>query len=152
MAKSILWIDNDLPYIRPYRQALEKKGYFVEAVSSLGDAERLAEEKSFDLIIIDVMVPTQNEEEAANYPYVSSDYGHKTGLLFYRRMKEKLGKHLPVIVALTVRLDQDIRDEFVQSGLNKENFFTKYSVREVPQFLNKIESILSKSKNPNTLN
>lgn len=141
-SKKILWIDNDIPYLRPYVKALKNRGDEVDVSASLGEAESLLERKIFDLIIVDVMVPTQTEEEVKNYPYDKSDYGHKTGLIFYNRIREKLGKKLPAVAVMTVRLDQDIKDEFVQNGLKPESFLTKYSVRDVSRFLKKIDSIL----------
>jgi CheY-like chemotaxis protein len=140
--KRILWLDNDTPYIRPYAKALESAGHHVDVVASLSQAEKLLE-KEYDLIIIDVMVPTQNDDEVELYPFLETDFGHKTGLVFYKRTREKLGDKLPKVAVMTVRLDQDIKDEFVKSGLNNDNFLTKYSVREVPDFLKKIESILT---------
>jgi CheY-like chemotaxis protein len=142
-AKTILWIDNDIPYLRPYVRALKNRGDEVEVVASLGEAEKLLNLKGFDLIIIDVMVPTQTEDEVKNYPIDKSDFGHKTGLIFYNRIRERLANKLPAVAVMTVRLDQDIKDEFVLNGLKAENFLTKYSVRDVSRFLKKIDSILT---------
>jgi CheY-like chemotaxis protein len=142
IGKHILWVDNDIPYLRPYVNALKERGYVVNLVASLTGAENLLDDQSFDLIIVDVMVPTQTEDEALNYPYNMTDFGHKSGLVFYNRIKKKLGNKLPTVAVMTVRLDQNIRDEFIQSGLAQSNFITKYSVREVPRFIEKIESML----------
>jgi len=144
MTKRILWLDNDLPYIRPNVNALKAKGYDVSQVASLSQAEALLEqsEPSFDLVIIDVMVPTQDGNELKNYPDLETDYGHKSGLVFYNRMRQKLGLQLPPVLVTTVRLDQDIRDEFVQSGLKPEDFLTKYNVRDPGDFLKKVRCIL----------
>lgn len=143
MSKRILWMDNDTPYLRPYVKALQKRGYEAKVVASLSEAEALLNSESFDLVIIDVMVPTQTDAEASEYPYVSTDYGHKTGLTFYNRIKKLLGDKLPTIAVMTVRLDQDIRDEFAQSGLSSDHFVTKYNVREASSFIQKIESIMA---------
>ena len=78
MPKRILWMDNDTPYIRPYANALTKKGYEVNVVASLTEAETALGQESFDLVIIDV-VPTQTEAEARRVIQMSTDYGHKTG-------------------------------------------------------------------------
>ena len=137
----ILWIDNDIPFLRPYVNALLKRGDQVNVLASLAEAENLLMENTFDLVIIDVMVPTQTEEEKRNYPSDRSDYGHKTGLIFYNRIRHNLGEKLPAVAVMTVRLDQDIKDEFVQNGLKPENFLTKYSVRDITRFLKKIDSI-----------
>jgi DNA-binding NtrC family response regulator len=142
MSKRVLWLDNDIPYLRPYVKALKDRDYEVHLIASLTKAEELLDEYQFDLVIIDVMVPTQNEAEAVNYPYQETDSGHKSGLVFYKRIKRKLVDKLPAVAVMTVRLDQNIRNEFTRSGLKNENFVTKYSVREVSSFVKKIESIL----------
>jgi CheY-like chemotaxis protein len=144
MPKHILWLDNDLPYIRPYVNALRAKDFEVSEVASLSHAERLLEQAQdpFDLIIIDVMVPTQDDDELKDYPVLETDFGHKSGLVFYNRMKHKLGAKLPPVAVTTVRLDQGIRDEFVKSGLKAEHVLTKYNLRDAGDFLNKIRSIL----------
>jgi CheY-like chemotaxis protein len=142
VSKRVLWLDNDIPYIRPYVNALKAKNYEVDYVASLSRAEGLLLDKSFDLIIIDVMVPTQNDSELRDYPDAETDYGHKTGLVFFNRIKRKLGKGLPPVLIMTVRLDQEIRDEFVNSGLKAESFLTKYDVRDVGDFMKKVNRIL----------
>jgi len=148
MTKQILWLDNDLPYIRPYVNTLKAKGYDVHIVSSLTQAENILEQAKtpFDLIIIDVMVPTADEAELENYPVEATDYGHKSGLVFYNRIKKKYGSRLPPVAVTTVRLDQGIRDEFVNSGLNEEHFLTKYDVRDAGDFLKRIRPMLEKSE------
>ena len=143
MAKNILWIDNDIPFIRPYVNDLRKRGDTVDAVASLSEAEDLLGKHAYDLVIVDVMVPTQNEREISNYPSGESDFGHQTGLMFYSRVRQMLGNKLPKVAVMTVRLDQDIKDLFIQRGLKRENFLTKYSVREIPRFLEKIDSIIA---------
>lgn len=145
MPTHILWLDNDLPYIRPYVKALRDKGYEVNDVATLTEAEELLKEHKFDLAILDVMVPTQSEEEIENYPNNKTDFGHKTGVVFYKRMRNILKDKMPLVAVMTVRLDQDIRDEFVESGLNPKNFSTKYNVRDVSDFLQMIKSVLANS-------
>lgn len=144
MTKRILWLDNDLPYIKPNVNALKANDFDVNQVASLSQAEELLEhsERSFDLVIVDVMVPTQDNAELKNYPDLETDYGHKSGLVFYNRIKQNLGSKLPPVLVTTVRLDQGIRDEFVQSGLKPEHFLTKYSVRDPGDFLKKVRCIL----------
>lgn len=142
MPKHILWLDNDLPYIRPYVKALRMKDYEVADVAVVSKAEHLLEQFPFDLIILDVMVPTQTVDESRNYSFTETDKGHKTGLVFYKRIRDKMGDKLPTVLVMTVRLDQEIKKEFIKSGLKEENFNTKYSLRDVSKFLKKIQSII----------
>jgi CheY-like chemotaxis protein len=148
MTKDILWLDNDIPYIRPYVNKLRANGYQVHQVGSLSDAEELLDQSKtpFGLIIVDVMVPTRDEAELANYPVKATDYGHKSGLVFYNRMKKKYGSKLPPVAVTTVRIDQDIRDEFIESGLEQEHFLTKFDVRDPADFLKRITAIIEAAK------
>jgi CheY-like chemotaxis protein len=142
LSKSILWLDNDLPYIQTYVNALKARDYDVSDVAHLTKAESLLAEKSFDLVIIDVMVPTQDAQEQTNYPEIQTDSGHMTGLVFYKRLREKFSDKAPPALVLTVRLDQEIRDAFVKAGLASQNFVTKYELRDVNDFLKKIKSLI----------
>ena len=90
------------------------------------------------------MIPTKSEAEENLYPPETTDSGLKTGLIFYRRMKERLDKSETRVLVMTVRLDSGIFDEFVKAGLRPENFCTKMSLRETSVFLEKINEVLSK--------
>jgi CheY-like chemotaxis protein len=142
MGKRILWLDNDLAYIRPYVNALKAKDYEVHSIPSLSEAESLLGKYKFDLIIVDVMMPTQDKVEVKNYPDVEIDFGNKTGLLFYKRIRGMLGTKLPPVIAMTVRMDQDIKDEFIQVGLRADLFWQKYNVNDITEFLKKIRQVL----------
>lgn len=141
MPKRILWLDNDTPFIRPYVKYLRSKDFEVDDVADLTKAESLLKEKPFDLVIVDVMVPTQNAEEQKNYPETETDYGHMTGLAFFKRMRNLTDK-LPPVLVMTVRQDQEIRDALIKEGLKAENFVSKYDLREVNDLLRKIRSTL----------
>lgn len=148
MSKRILWLDNDLPYIRPYVNTLRASGYEVNEVVSLSEAETILEQSQipFALIIIDVMVPTQDESELENYPVEATDFGHKSGLVFYNRIKSRYGQTMPPVAVTTVRLDQDIRNEFIESGLEEKNFLTKYDVRDPADFIRRVRTIIEKKQ------
>ncbi len=126
-----------------YEEALKETGFDVTVATTVTTAERLIERERYHLLLLDVMIPTKSESEENLYPPETTDSGLKTGLLFYRRMKEQLdNQHIPVLV-MTVRLDSGIFNEFIKAGLNPENFCTKMSLREIPVFLDKIKEVLS---------
>jgi len=123
-------------------RALRENRYEVEIVTALNDAERSISEASHDLLILDVMIPTKSFDEMERYGPDETDLGNKSGLIFYRRMRKKLGDALPKVLVVTVRLDQGIMREFIEDGLPRERFVTKYEVRDTHDFLRKVQSAL----------
>lgn len=53
----ILWADDEIDMLRPHILYLKGKGYEVEAVSNGEDAVKSAEAKSFDIVLLDEMMP-----------------------------------------------------------------------------------------------
>ena len=145
MSKRILWLENDPIQLEPYIEFIEEEGYEVTIVKSPTQAEDAIKAGRYDLVILDVMVPTLNAEEEMLYPPALTEHGHKTGLLFYRRMKGELNRSGTSVFVMTVRLDQNIRDEFIKAGLSREHFATKFVMRDVSTFLTKIKSLTGES-------
>jgi CheY-like chemotaxis protein len=56
MAK-LLWVDDEIEQLRPHLLFLEKKGYEVETVTNGIDAIDLCREQSFDLVLLDELMP-----------------------------------------------------------------------------------------------
>lgn len=138
---AILWLDNDRGLYTEYSRVLTENGYDVEAVESAVEAERALASGEHDLVMVDVMVPTQNAQEELTYSPEETDAGYKTGLVFWKRNKDFLtSRGIPVLVC-TVRLDEEIRNEFMQAGLQDENFATKYDLASPKYFLEKVRSV-----------
>ena len=55
-AHNILWIDDEIQFLKPHIIFLEKKGYNVDFVHSGEDGIELLKMKSFDLILLDEMM------------------------------------------------------------------------------------------------
>jgi CheY-like chemotaxis protein len=139
MAKRVLWLDNDKAYLGPYVKAMRELGYKVELATSVPEAESLVQSSSehskpYDLLILDVMIPTKTALEERMYPPDKTDHGFKAGLLFYERNKEKLKNAGTHVLVLTLRIDRDIYQEFVKAGLPEGCFATKFALRDVPVF------------------
>jgi CheY-like chemotaxis protein len=143
MSKRVLWLDNDEAYIQEYRAALEKEGMYAKAVTTVTEAEEaIRNDSKYDLLILDVMIPTKSEDEELDYPPEETNSGLKTGLVFYRRMKEQLKALGTKVIVMTVRLDKGIREEFKEAGLEEHYYFTKMTLRESPFFVEKIRGLL----------
>ncbi len=56
-AQRLLWIDDEVDFLRPHVLFLEDKGYEVETVSNGADAVSLVEDAPFDLVFLDEQMP-----------------------------------------------------------------------------------------------
>ncbi|MEN3330000.1 MAG: Response regulator receiver domain [Acidobacteriota bacterium] len=146
MPKRILWLDNDPAYLIPFVASLEDENYSVTVVESLTDAEKSLQQERFDLMIVDVMIPTLNSGEETRYQPDETDLGYKTGLVFYQHNREILQKAGTRMMVMTVRLDKAIRDEFIKAGLPSDAFATKYQMSEPSNFLDKVRNTLENQK------
>lgn len=57
MNKKILWVDDEIEFLKPHILFLENKGYIIEACNNGYDALDLVQSTAFDLIILDEMMP-----------------------------------------------------------------------------------------------
>jgi CheY-like chemotaxis protein len=143
--KKILWLDNDKAYTIFGVSFLEEKGYSVTVVETPTEAEQKLKQTTYDLIIIDVMVPTKTAQEEENYRPEETERGYKTGLVFYRKHRYLFSGNGTRVLVLTVRLDKTIQEEFSKAALPPEWFSTKYELQDVNDLYEKVESILSGS-------
>lgn len=140
--KQILWIDNDRKYLHPYHIALENNGYLVRFANSVSEGERALNASQFDLLILDVMIPTSEEDERSGYTSSAIELGHSTGLIFYQRNRDLLMKLRVRTMVLTVRVDQNIKNAFLASGLPSHLFFTKSRLVRVSAFVDAVQGVL----------
>lgn len=142
MKRRILWIDNDPGYLEVFFLVLEDEDSIVIHARTVSDGEKLLATQEIDLLILDVMIPVTEEDQANGYSYEATDDTYRTGLVFYTRNRELLRqRHVPVLV-LSVRVDQTIREEFVNAGLPPECFATKYQVAQIERFLEKVRAAI----------
>jgi CheY-like chemotaxis protein len=141
MSKKILWLDNDLAFLKPYKTALEREGHEVTARKTVSEAEELINKVRYDLLVLDVMIPTKSDQEEEIYPPGVTGYGHQMGLFFYRRMKDKLDDAGTPVLVMTVRIDKDLSDDFAEAGLPRENFALKSRLCEVSTFVEKVKEV-----------
>ncbi|MEJ2634485.1 MAG: bifunctional response regulator/alkaline phosphatase family protein [Calditrichia bacterium] len=58
MAKNrILWVDDEIEFLRPHILFLNDRGYDVETATNADDAISLVKDKNFDLVLLDEMMP-----------------------------------------------------------------------------------------------
>lgn len=142
MARRILWFDNDPGVVESYIKTLRERKYHVDIAATVTEAERAVNEHEYDLVILDAMIPTKSAEEEKIYAPSETDTGHETGLVFYRRHKEKfVSTHTPVLV-MTVRLDADIAKKFAAAGLPPNCFKRRLEFRDGQVFLRTVSNLI----------
>src|ERR1041385_8846377 len=145
MAKRVLWLDNDATYVTVYEEAMEAAGYEVTVRKTVAEAMSEIRQAPFDLLILDVMIPTKSELEELDYPPIETDYGTKTGLVFYRRLAGEPNASRMKILVLTVRLDEAVKIEFMAENLPATNFATKFALRDAVDFVNTVDKMMASS-------
>lgn len=136
----ILWLDDDGGYIYPFVKKLQAKGYEVDVVKSVSEAEEYLERNFYSLLLLDVMIPIINNEEEQLYPVESTDSGFKTGLQFFIKNASLIREKSGNVLVFTVRPDVTIQGEFQANGLSPESFATKVDLRRMPDFITKVEA------------
>ena len=58
IGKRILVVDDEVRFAETLRRGLEREGFSVHVVHDGGDALWIATEQAFDLIVLDLMIPT----------------------------------------------------------------------------------------------
>ena len=56
MCKQILWIDNEISYLRKHIDLLKDAGYSVTETKNVEDGLALLDQINFDLIILDILM------------------------------------------------------------------------------------------------
>lgn len=54
---SILWVDDEIDLLKSQMIFLEERGYAITPIANGGDAVKLVEKQSFDLVLLDQMMP-----------------------------------------------------------------------------------------------
>ena len=53
----ILWVDDEIEHLKPFRVFLEDRGYNMKTVSNGSDAIAMVVNEKFDLVLLDEMMP-----------------------------------------------------------------------------------------------
>ena len=101
--KKILWVDDEIDLLRSHILFLEERGYAVSGTSSSLDAVELVQKESFDLVLLDEMMPG------------------KDGLTILTEMKDAKPS-LPVIM-ITKSEEERLMDEAI--GKRIDDYLTK---------------------------
>lgn len=133
--KKILIIDDNPQNIQNFIDKVSDcKKYYVETVMSLSDAERSIIMNHYDLIVIDIMMPTQtirNRDEL------------ETGLIFYKKKVEPIIDALKTKILFWSNLREEVYNEFFPEGIPCNTHFLHKNLYNENHLVEKIKSILS---------
>ncbi len=102
-SKKILWVDDEIEFLRPHILFLTERGYEVETATNADDALALIREKNFNLVLLDEMMPG------------------KDGLTTLNEIKD-LRPGLPVIM-ITKNEEESLMEEAI--GAKIDDYLTK---------------------------
>jgi len=132
----ILWLDNDKVFLRSHMRRLRLEGHHVDQVAEPSEAlSRLdAPGPPYDLLILDVMLPWDDQSGPRSLPVAETNLGRNAGLVFYRRFLAQ-GTLVPRVLVLTQREDLEVSQEFCEAGLPERCFMTKSAVADSGKFI-----------------
>jgi DNA-binding response OmpR family regulator len=131
MGKKILWIEDDAYELEPLTWPLSDAGFEIHTALDAFDAinEIRDQKNKYDLIILDILLPTGEKNEINKVEYVGANLLEEI---------RKLDKNIPVI-AFTVVRDSELHEKLNRLGVKK--IFTKGAVLS-SDLLNAIIKIL----------
>ena len=142
MSTKILWLDDEIYEGHDKVMSLREHSYAVTLARDVVSAERLLSSATFDLLILDEMIPVDDDVEG--YEKYATGIGQETGLLFLRRMRETIKQKAVKVVVITV-LEEGLLpvQEFEELGLQRERLISKSEVADTRKFLARLQEILS---------
>lgn len=137
----LLWIEED--YLAAFEAALGAKGYTIERAFFLSNAVACLEKEKYDLILLDVMIPIEEEDVELGFTGANTSGGDRSGLEFFRRYCTRLKTlDVPVLVYTICGDDPKVKQDFVDLGLPPENYVDKVSASNVNDLIAHVERIL----------
>jgi CheY-like chemotaxis protein len=143
MTAKILWIDNDKLFLDMAIFRLQEEGHDVTQVYTVADGLARLSKGHYNLVILDVMMPLAPEEDAL-LPEVETDFGKKTGLVLYKRIRGPLVESKTPVLVFTIREDPTIREELQAAGLPAGSFMTKSEGADTRVLARKVTELLKK--------
>lgn len=98
MPIQVLFVDDEPEFVRPHIYALENMDCVVSHTETAAQAQRLLEQRSFHLIVLDLILRSGKGEET----YGRDEPSPEVGLELHRAIREELGIREIPIIFLTV--------------------------------------------------
>jgi len=146
----ILWVEED--YLDAFQMAMESKGYDVTRAFFLSKAVQDLEKSAFDVLLLDVMMPIEEEDIAIGFTPEATRGGNESGLEFFRRYNEKiLDSKVPVLVYTILGNVGEVREKFIRLGLNPRHYIDKVGSSNVNALLEHVGRALRNKPTDATL-
>lgn len=141
--KTLLWLDNDLGQVEIFRGGLQDDEFEVVIAVRISEGQRLIPTRKWDLLILDVMIPLE-EEELEDY----TSGGLKTGLMFLRRNASLLRERRIPVMVTTVLRDEGLLEAFRSLGLPKTNYVSKEELETSQDLVDRIRVSMANPLGP----
>ena len=140
----ILWLEED--YLEAFEAALQSKGFSVTRAFFISDAVKQLEESRFDLLLLDVMIPIEDQDIRLGFTKSTTAGGDRSGIAFYQKYRDKLNSEGIQVLVYTILGDNDeTKQAFVDLGLKPENYIDKVSSSNVNDLIQHVEKALRRS-------
>lgn len=132
-SKTILWVDDDMYYVRPYAQVLESQNYDVHIARTVTEAINILNKINVHLLITDIMIYVWPREYKEFSP-IETKGGHETGLVLARWVKKRYSAIQ--IVGLTANLTKQLSEAFLQYGNDIQSKETLSDAHKMARYIN----------------
>lgn len=109
-SKKILWIEDDASKLMGLVRPLEKDGHKIIIATDEKEALELIEKSNFDLILVDILIPTGRKYDKGNEHFV--------GMRLLNKLLVEMNIQTPIIV-LSVVSDKEMIENMTLIGVNK---------------------------------
>lgn len=108
MSAKVLFVDDEPEFIRAHIDTLIDAGYIVRHVASYIEALAALEQETFDLIVLDLILPSNDDNvDIGSVAEPSAE----VGLKLHKVIREKLGKTTIPIIFFTVVGEMETRTQ-----------------------------------------
>ncbi len=130
-SKSILFVDDEMFYMAPTIEALDKDGYTIHKAQNGYEVLKYLNENKDNpptLVVLDIMMPEFCEE------IVTNDEGRSTGIELFKKIREVWGNTFPIVISSVVN-DNEILDK-LYSDNNVSILNKPYIYKELKEAIN----------------
>ena len=145
----VLWVDDEIEFLRPHILFLEEKGYDVETATNADDGLEMIRQSGFDLVLLDESMPGKDgltalgeiKELEPGLPVIMITKNEEESL-----MEDAIGAHIDDYLTKPVNPSQILLA--AKKILESRNISQKKLTRDYPQELNKITMQLMNRLSP----
>ena len=109
-SKKILWIEDDASKLMGLVRPLKKDGHKIIIATDEKEALELIEKSNFDLILVDILIPTGRKYDEGNEHFV--------GMRLLKKLLVEMNIQTPIIV-LSVVSDKEMIENMTSIGVIK---------------------------------